>query len=163
MTRQPASTDRLEAVKRCFEAYGADPARWPEKERAAYGAFADADETAQARAEAETLDGFLGAATAPPPAPDALKARIIAQYQSLEPRLSERRGALSAISAGLMRFFDQRALLPAGALAGVAGLGVFVGALTAQPGVSLTPEAEVYAYIEDAMTLSLLGMEENVE
>ena len=163
MTRHPISTDRLKAVKRCFEAYGADPARWPEKERAAYGAFAAADEAAQVRAEAEAIDGFLGASTAPPPAPGALKSRILAQYQSFEPGLSGRGGALSAIGAGLMRFVDQRALLPAGALASVAGLGAFAGALTAQPGVSLTPEAEVYAYIEDAMTLALLDIEETAE
>ena len=163
MTRPPISTDQIQAVKRCFEAYGADPAKWPDDRRAAYGAFADAPGLAEARAEAEALDGFLGAASAPPPAPDALKSRMLAEYQTVEARLSGGGGALSKIGGAFARFFDQGALLPAGALAGVAGLGALVGALTAQPVAPLSPEAEAYAYIEDAMTVAFLDTEENIE
>ena len=54
----------FDAVKRCFDAYGADVARWPEEARERFGALALSDELAAVRREAVALDGFLGAATA---------------------------------------------------------------------------------------------------
>ena len=67
-------------VKRCFDAYGADIERWPATAREQFGALARSDELAAVRREAEALDGFLGASTAPNMSAD-LKNRIAAQYQ----------------------------------------------------------------------------------
>lgn len=61
-----------------LEAYGADPAHWPEAERAAATAFADAhpEFAAPLLAEARALDDLLGPAEAEPS--DLLQARLLA-------------------------------------------------------------------------------------
>lgn len=154
MTRRPISTDasgadhieaHVEAVTRCFELYGADPARWPASEREAYGAYADASELAAARAEATALDGFLGAATAPH-MDQGLPSRMMAGFDAHKARASKGgRFGLEDFLSGLVsppRF-------AAGAFAAAAALGVVSGVVSGS-GTAVAPEAEAYAYLMDA-------------
>jgi len=61
-----------------LDAYGAEPARWPERERAAaLTLLARSPEAHAQRDEAAVLDALLDRAPAPPP-PPALAARILA-------------------------------------------------------------------------------------
>lgn len=155
MKRQPSSIDpaapeALDAVRRCYEAYGADPANWPAEMRALYEAAGDMEELAAARAEAEALDGFLNASTQPRMSDD-LQNRIMARYAPAPARTSlfERAGD----------FFSGFRLLPAGALAGIGALGLATGVMTASSQASLTPEYEAYAYLEDSLAPSLVNEE----
>lgn len=164
MTRQPISTDALEATRRCFERYGADPARWPASERGAYGGYADTEELASARAEAAALDGFLGAATLPR-MEDGLAARMLADFDAVEAQRAARTGRTGAIGGVLSGLAAGVRLAPAGvpaglsaaAALGVVALGVVAGVATA--GGPLAPEAEAYAYLVDASPF-LYGEEE---
>ncbi len=151
MNQAHTSTDKFDAVKRCFDAYGADLSRWPDGVRERYGVLALSDEMADARRAAETLDGFLNAAIAPRVSAD-LKNRIIAQYnpETAAPSF----GQLLRDLAPWPRF------VPASALAGIGVLGLALGILTANTQAALTPEAEAYAYLEDTMALALLDQEE---
>lgn len=158
MTRRPISTEaptaqEIEATTRCFERYGADPARWPAPEREAYGAFADADALAAARAEAVALDGFLGAATAPRMEAD-LPLKVMAAFDAHQAqgagssvpggwRASGFGAVLSVLSAGPRLAF-------AGAFAAAAALGVVSGLVSAAGGGGIAPETEAYAYLMDA-------------
>jgi ferric-dicitrate binding protein FerR (iron transport regulator) len=64
----------LERFSAIVDAYGADPARWPARERAAAQAFAANAPQAQALlADAEALDRALGASVAPGPDEAALQ------------------------------------------------------------------------------------------
>lgn len=145
MMRRPISIDTLEAVKRCFEHYGADPARWPAEQRKAYGAYADADELAEARTEASALDGFLGAATAPH-MNKALPSEIMAAFDAEIAQGAKRTGF--DFNRFLSGVFAWSRFAPVGAVAASVALGAVSGILTAN--VSVTPEAEVYAYLIDA-------------
>lgn len=128
-------------VRRCFDAYGADIAKWPNDKRARYSALARSDDMAPLREEAEALDGFLGAASAPRMRAD-LKNRIAAQYEPSKLRLN--------LSALLRDLLSQSRLVPAGALAGVGALGLATGLLTANVQIAKAPEYEAYAYLEYA-------------
>ncbi len=169
MTRRPISTEALEAVRRCFERYGADPARWPEADRAAYAAYADAAELDPVRAEAAALDDFLGAASAPR-MDEGLERRMLADFDALGDAVSDGIGADTAPAASAMAgrglsglraavaaaLFDLGAgarLAAAGISAGAfaaAALGVVAGVVTAEGASALDPETEAYAYLVDA-------------
>jgi len=153
MTGEPTQTDSFELVKRCFDAYGADIEKWPDDKRQALGALAMSDEMAPIRKEAGALDDCLGAASAPQMSAD-LKNRIIAQYQSP--------AAQATLSGFLLSLFSRGRLVPAGALAGIGALGLAAGVLTANMQAALTPEAEVYAYLEEVTAMTLLYQEETV-
>jgi len=170
MTRRPISTEALEAVRRCFERYGADPERWPEADRAAYAAYADAEELGPVRAEAAALDGFLGAASAPR-MDEGLERRMLADFDALGDAVSDGIGADTAPAASAMTgrglsglraavaaaLFDlgagarlAAAGISAGAFAAAAALGVVAGVVTADGASALAPETEAYAYLVDA-------------
>lgn len=130
-------TDRLERLRRCCDAYGAETARWPADERAALEDILDLDEAAEIRAEAQTLDAFLNAASLPRMSED-FERRLAASYVP---------------PAAARNFFDrvrdrlpQARLLPAGLFAGLGALGLVTGMATAQP--AMTPETEALAYLD---------------
>lgn len=80
----------IERFKACAEAYGADPRRWPERDRATYARFADTPEGAAVLAAAERTDLFLDAwRTASPEA--SLAARIAGAASSRQPPIFRRR------------------------------------------------------------------------
>ena len=126
-TTRNTTTDlaRLETV---FDTYGADPARWPEDERAGLEHLIDSDErAARLAAEAAALDRVM----AHDPAGDAnegLKRRILAaavndggREARVVPMTASRRPAATvAISR-------RAALWPAAALAASFALGLYLG------------------------------------
>jgi len=144
------STDRLDRLRHCCDAYGADPARWPDALRAEFGDLIATDEAADIREDAQFLDGFLNAATAPRMSED-LTRRIAANYAPPK----EAQSVLDFILglAPVMR------LAPAGALAGFAALGIASGVMSASATPQMTPEYEALAYI-DALPVSVLDQEE---
>lgn len=158
MMRRPISTDAptaedIEATARCFERYGADPARWPTPEREAYGAFADADELAAVRADAIALDGFLGAASAPRVEAD-LPLKMMAafdaqQAQGAKSFVSGRWGA-AGFGAVLSGLFAGPRLAFAGSFAAAAVLGVVSGLVSVGSVGVIAPETEAYAYLMEA-------------
>lgn len=151
------STDRLNELRRICDAYGAEPARWPADKREEFGAFFMSDEASELRAEAEALDGFLNAATAPRMTED-LTRRITAAY------VPPAQQSLSVMDwfralAPFARFKGMR-LVPAGALAGLGAIGLASGIVTASAQQSLTPEGEALAYFETDIALASLDEEE---
>jgi hypothetical protein len=119
-----------------LEAYGADPARWPDDERAAAEAFAQShrDQVAAELREAAALDACLVGAAAEPS--DLLERRI-----------------LKAFPAGPARPEAPRWQIPAAAAAALV-LGAFIGfasgALTASDPVEDTLLADaVYGFDQD--------------
>ena len=85
MNMAPISTERLEALQFCADAFGGDPARWPAERRAEFADILDTNEAAAVLAEARTLDGFLNAATAPRMSEDLMN-RVMANYQPPKPQ-----------------------------------------------------------------------------
>lgn len=154
MKQMPISTDQIDAVKRCFDNYGADITRWPPAAREQYGAMVQSDELADTRREAEALDGFLGAATAPHMSAD-LKNRIIAQYRPPP--------AIMTVSDLFAVLFAPRRFVPAGAFAGIAALGLVAGVFSANASFAMTPEAEAYAYADSVISLEAFDEEEAVQ
>jgi hypothetical protein len=151
------STDRLEELRRICDTYGADPAHWPAVERDAYAALFLSDEAAEIRAEAQALDGFLNAATAPRMAED-LTRRITAAY------VPPAQQSLSVMdwfrSLAPFAGFKGMRLVPAGALAGLGAIGLASGIMTASAEQPLTPESEALAYFETDIVLASLDEEE---
>ncbi len=146
------STDRLEQLRKICDAYGADPARWPADARDEFAALYASDAAADIRAEAETLDGFLNAATAPRMAED-LERRIIAGFTLPAPKVET--------LLDLVRSLAPRArLIPAGALAGLGAVGLITGVMSASAQAQLTPESEALAYFETDIVLASLDEEE---
>ncbi len=156
MKQMPISTDQFDAVKRCFDAYGADITRWPTDAREQYGSTARSDELADTRHDAEALDGLLGAAT-PPPVSAELKNRIIAQYR--------RPPAVMTISDLLADLFTPRRFVPAGAFAGIGALGLVAGVFSVNASFAMTPEVEAYAYVyaDSGISLDTFDEEEAVQ
>lgn len=68
------NTERLQTL---IEAYGADPARWPEAERAAAAQLAAASGADTSLQQARALDAELAAALPLPSLPQGLRARIL--------------------------------------------------------------------------------------
>ena len=156
MSQQPSSTDNLSphdraAIERCFDAYGADVDKWPQDARRRYGDVAASEGMALVRADAESLDGFLNAATHPRAAAD-LQSRILADYAAPRPALSLWEGLAGWVSHHMR-------LVPAGAVAAIGALGLATGVLTAESQASLTPEYEAYAYLQDSLAPSLINEE----
>jgi hypothetical protein len=149
MATMHKSTERLDQLHRCVEAYGADPARWPAAQRDDLAALLEWPEAADILSEAQFLDGFLNAATAPRMSED-LSRRIMANYRAPAPR------------AGIMTYLRGLApgfrLVPAGALAGFGALGLASGIVTASAQEPLAPEYEALAYVND---LSAAPLDEN--
>lgn len=158
MSKTDMSTDRLEELCRICETYGADPARWPAPKRAGFASLYASEEAAEIRAEAEALDGFLNAATAPRMAED-LERRIAAAYVPPAPR--ESRSILDLFGA-LTPLFGLRGarLVPAGAIAVLGAIGLASGVMTASAQAPLTPEGEALAYFETDVVLASLDEEE---
>ncbi|MEX2452154.1 MAG: hypothetical protein WD407_14955 [Rhodospirillales bacterium] len=116
---------KLDRLMRCIEAYGADPARWPEAERDGLRALLAASPEAQRALEATRgLDALLDRAALPMPSPE-LMADVLA----------------AAAPSRVRQWF---ALLwpfgpvwqPVSAFAVVAVFGFFLGAVTPLPGPS---------------------------
>ena len=154
MSKATMSTERLDRLRACCDAYGADPARWPDALREEFSSLYLSDEAADIRADAQSLDGFLNAASAPRMSED-LERRIMATYAVPTPK------------AGLFGFFSTvfplARLVPAGALAGVGAIGVLSGmmAASAQTPV-LTPESEALVYL-DEISFAALNDEEGLQ
>lgn len=85
---------RFDAI---IAAYGADPRRWPEDERAAALAFAAAADLRQARA----LDAMLDLAPRPSPPSDLLAARILANRKRT-PRLHPMWAMAACMAGGVL-------------------------------------------------------------
>lgn len=128
-----------------LDAYGADPARWPEGERAAALAFLDADPAArQARADAARLDAVLDRAPVEPPSA-ALMDRVLAAAPPARPAPPQPRalgpggrivGWLGALVPGA------GAWQPTAALAAALVLGLAVGYATAPFGTALPVDGQ---------------------
>lgn len=128
-------------VRAILAAYGAEPARWPEKEREAVRAFlaAHGSNVADAAAEAREIDAALALALAPAPAaPSAeLAARVLASAPNVVPLRARRIGG-----------FGMRAVA---ALAACAVLGVVLGFGSVSSDVGDAAEAD--AAFGDAFAL----------
>jgi hypothetical protein len=148
MSKTSTSIEQLGALRRCCDIYGADAARWPKAERAALSGILGTDEAALIMSEAQALDGFLNAASAPRMSED-LTRRIVASYTAPK------------APAGVLDFLRGLApamrLVPAGALAGLGALGVASGMISASAQTPMTPEYEALAYLDD---LSLTALDE---
>ncbi len=144
------STERLDALRRCCDAYGADMRRWPQALRADFADLAEADEAAEIFADAQMLDGFLNAATAPRMSED-LPRRIMANFSP-----AKAKAGLLDLLRGLA---PSMRLLPAGALAGIGALGLASGVMSASAQSPLAPETEALAYM-DALSATALDDEE---
>lgn len=85
-----------------LEAYGADPARWPEAEREAAQAYADAhpELVAQAIETERQLDALLGTAEAE--VSPLLEARILRQAPQLKPTVFEHWRLTGAVAAAVL-------------------------------------------------------------
>ena len=149
MVKPQSLTEQLEALQRCCDRYGADAARWPDAERAAFGDLLETEAAARILDDARMLDGFLNAATAPRMSED-LPRRIIAAYAPPK--------APAGLFDLLRSFAPSMRLVPAGALAGLGALGVATGIFSASAQTPLTPEYEALAYLDDA-TLAPLDEE----
>jgi len=108
--------DRYARLKRLYDAYGADAARWPEGERAWAEALVEADP--QARDAAARLDAALDRATLAQPSPE-LMARVL----MAAPVTPWRRRLIALWPFG-------PAWQPASALATACVLGIVVGLAT---------------------------------
>lgn len=113
--RDPQKLD-LDRFRAIVAAYGADPKRWPEAERAAAEAILVADQQAAMAREAEAeLDAALALDRAPAPTPE-LMAAVLAAADRARPR-------------GLAVLWPLGPLWqPASALAAAAVLGLVLGA-----------------------------------
>ncbi len=153
MNKQQISTKgsavRAEALARCYEAYGADRAKWPLALREDFADFELDAHLEKARDEAAVLDEYLSAATQPRISAD-FKNKIMASYSA--PQSTEMSGWLPRIISNL-RFLPQGA--PAGIAAsvalGVGALGMVTGVATANMQASSAPEYEAYAYLEQSV------------
>lgn len=146
MSRQPTLTDkdRLDAARAGFERYGADPARWPVDLRARAGDAVGDPALDESRTDAANVDALLNEADAPR-AGAALENRLLADFDAA------RAGARGRSVAGgwfarLVGFSEGRPLVPAGALAGLAALGLGLGVVSAPTAGALSVEEEIYAY-----------------
>ncbi len=148
MSKTSTSIERLEALSRCCDAYGGDPARWPADMRASFDDLLDTDEAANIMSQALELDGFLNAASAPRMSED-LPRRIAASFQAPV--------AQPGVMDWLRSFAPIMRLAPAGALAGLGALGIASGMISASAQTPLTPEYEALAYLDD---LSLTAIDE---
>ncbi len=81
MSKQPADTDKREALLRLLEAWGGDPARWPAPARRRFAPLmSDVPDSAALLAEAKALDQALDHAAHPiVPCNQALIDRIVAE------------------------------------------------------------------------------------
>lgn len=117
---------RLEAAIFYVEAFGGDPARWPEDARALFDEFDGEDLRFDgARKEAAELDATLAFCPAPQAGP-ALQEKILAGFSE---RKSVNRRLAVASSQG--RRDVVRRFIPAGLLAGMTALGFAIGAASA--------------------------------
>lgn len=151
MNMAPISTERLDALRHCAEAFGADVARWPADRRTALADILDTDEAAAILNDARELDGFLNAATAPHMNED-LTNRIMAGYAAQKMKKQPQVGLFDFLRglAPVMR------LAPAGVLAGVGALGLASGVISASAQDTLAPEYEAIAYMDD-LSITTLG------
>lgn len=148
MSKASTSIERLEALGRCCDAYGGDPARWPADMRASLSDLLETDEAANIMSQALELDGFLNAASAPRMSED-LPRRIAASFAVPKPPAS--------LMEWVRGFAPAMRLVPAGALAGLGALGLASGMMSASAQTPLTPEYEALAYLDD---LSLTAIDE---
>ncbi len=144
MTGPHSTTDDIAEAKRLLEIYGSDLNRWPADARARWGDIAMSAALEKDRADADALDGFLRAATAPK-TPHDLKNRIEAGYRPP----AEKAGGASRGLAGLSALSSWIRPLPAGAFASMAALGFAAAAVVDATG-DLPPEYEAYAYMENS-------------
>jgi len=81
MTGNRSKSMDLARLREIFDAYGADPRRWPGAERAAAEALiANSPEAASLREDAAALDTLMDLSVAPAPSPE-LMARILANHE----------------------------------------------------------------------------------
>ncbi len=124
--------DRL---RRLLEAYGAEPARWPEAERqAALTLLATHSNAVRLRAEAAELDAWLDEAAVPQPSPELMADVLAAASPS-----PWRRWAAALWPFGPI-------WRPASALALACALGILAGSLV--PGAELINGAQLEAEID---------------
>jgi len=124
-------------VHAALAAYGADVARWPDADRAAYARRRTEPDILQAMRRARALAGALAAAAGDAPAPSAaLRARILAAAPGAAAPVWGGRSSAVSIQARLRAWLAAglgASLAPAGALAGVAALGFAAGLVVGGP------------------------------
>ncbi len=106
----------------------------------------------RARDDEAALNAILNKADVPAP-PEALKRDILAAYDNVQ---QQRRDGF----AGIGNLFERFRIASAAALASISVLGLTAGAITANSGVALAPEDELYIYADDTFDLALLDDEE---
>lgn len=111
---------RLARARACLDAYGADPARWPESDRFLFEKYKDDFRFAAARDEAMSLDEALALAS-PIASSEALRSRMFAAA----PERGKRFGAR------VRPFGWRRRLIPASAMAGLSLAGFAAGVVSA--------------------------------
>jgi len=142
----PMTDARFKAL---LEAYGAEVGRWPEAERLAAHAYAEAaPESATLLAEARAIDALLAKLPLPEPRP-ALMASILEQIHALP---VQKRG-LGAALAGLLDALWPRAAVwkPASVFASALVLGALIGGdlLGAFGVVETTASAQAQAQVQE--------------
>jgi len=152
MSKVAMSTEQMNKLREICDAYGADSARWPTEMRKQYGPLLD--DAPEIRNEAEMLDGFLNAATAPRMAED-LERRVLAQFDNAPREVSW----IARLRSSLPRI----RLAPAGLLAGIGAMGVASGIVSASAQTPISPESEALSYIENGLTFSDLTDEETLQ
>lgn len=129
-----------------LDAYGADPARWPEEERAAALALLATSSDARARQrEAAALDAMLGTAPPAPPS-DLLVARVLAAAPGAA---AAARPATDRARARAAWRRSRRAAIAAAALAAAASLALWI---------ARTPAPETPLAADVIAELSVYGM-----
>lgn len=141
MTQQSPTETALKIAREYLDIYGSDLKRWPDDARVRYGHLLEKDELQEAVQQARVVDELLAADEVPEISHD-LKGRILEGYSSQEYAAPNR-----SLSKSMNVFLNWSRLVPAGALAGLAGLGFVVGTIT-NSATALTPEYEAYAYLE---------------
>lgn len=152
MSERSTPSDANAAIRRALlliDIHGGDFDRWPDDARAFVAAFETDPRFIAARRDCVLLEAALDQASSGV-ASDALKARILAAAPARAP---------AAASPGLSSLFgfSGKRLLPAGALAGLCGLGLVVGLVTAPVSAASADEALVYA---EAAVDAALGEED---
>ena len=157
--------DRVMAL---LDAYGADPARWPDAERDAAMAMINADPALAARRdEAAALDGLLMQAETPQPSAD-LARRILESaaghgeaISAPAPQHGDRRGYLDWLRQASQQLWQQLwpqgpAWQPALGLAASLAVGIWVGTTGAVPVTGITgTEYETASLATDDASLSI--------
>lgn len=141
---------RIDRALQVIEAYGANPARWPERDRVLMNGMRDAPVVADALREAQALDMMLDK----DPAPEidrTLMNRLVAAAPVAAPDANAAADAEPGVFDRLREFLatlHAPQLASAGALALAAVAGYFTAGVSASTAAGYSPEAELASYAD---------------